>query len=173
LIAVKLRIIYCVEDLNHTGAIQIIHDTFLAYFKPPVTEKCHVTFWLTSSVPHVLFGNSDHTPSLECHVLFEWHLKPIFEALFKPKFLVHVHWTKLSSIFPSFTYSILRHHKFQLFTLHVICPDRKMLKNTSISYFEKAVTKSKFVLKILYKNRELSFIIWNLSCRYLRVGISG
>jgi hypothetical protein len=41
---------------------------------------CHLTLWLTPSLPHVLFGDTVATreppspPPIECHVLFEWPL---------------------------------------------------------------------------------------------------
>ncbi len=42
-------------------------------------KKCHVTLWLTPSLPCVLFGDIIATP-LECHVLFEW---PLINATIK------------------------------------------------------------------------------------------
>ena len=40
-----------------------------------ILKKCHVTLWLTPSLPHVTFDETgEDSPPLKCHVLFEWPL---------------------------------------------------------------------------------------------------
>ncbi len=42
------------------------------------SKNCHVTFWLTTSFPLVLFSDTFTTSPLKCHVLFDWPLCNIF-----------------------------------------------------------------------------------------------
>ncbi len=71
----------CESQTQLYGAIQIIRDTFLAYFRPPSSMCPLVT--LAQTLPPA--GDTvTNPPPLECHVLFEW---PLMTSLRPPKFV--------------------------------------------------------------------------------------